>query len=166
MIVAGELDYRNAKAILERSSPGIIEEIVEIVTDPKNILDFSIKGKQRNLSKQVQGWFCEKGWEQEVRSFSIPEMRYDLVKGRIPIEIELGHQRLVFPDFFEFLADYSKQEIPFGIMIVTGTPKLFGHNWHCSLDSTSRKIDAIRDVFLVPLLVLAVNPSDEDLKAG
>ena len=60
MIVAGELDYRNAKAILERSSPGIIEEIVEIVTDPKNILDFSIKGKQRNLSKQVQGWFCEK----------------------------------------------------------------------------------------------------------
>jgi hypothetical protein len=158
MRIAGELNYRNAKAVIQSAAPGILEEIVGILTDPLCELDFSVKGKQRNLSKQVQDWFVQHGWAKEAPSFSIPDMRYDLLKNRIPVEIELGHQRLVFPDFFEFLADFSKGEIPCGVMVVTGDPHLFGHDWHCSLDSTSRKIDAIREVFLVPLLVLAVNP--------
>ena len=94
----------------------------------------------------------------EAPSFTIPEMRYDLLKVNIPIEIEIGHQRLVFPDFFEFMADFSKEKIPGAVVVVTGDPKQFGHNWHCSLDSTKRKIDAIREVFLVPVLVLAIDP--------
>lgn len=158
MRITGELDYRNAKAILEGTSPGVLAEIIEILTAPDHMLDFEKKGKQRNLSRQVQGWFAERGWQKEAPSFSIPDMRYDLLKGRIPVEIELGHQRLVFPDFFELLADFSKGEIPCAVMVVTGDPHLFGHDWHCSLDSTTRKIDAIREVFLVPLLVLAVDP--------
>jgi hypothetical protein len=158
MQIAGELNYRNAKAILDAIAPGVVEEIAGILGSPQNILDFSPKGKQRDLSRQVQGWFVRGGWQREAASFSIPDMRYDLLKGQIPIEIELGHQRLVFPDFFEFLADYSKGYIPGAVMIVTKDPEAFGHDWHCSLDSTTRKIEAIREVFLVPVLVLAVNP--------
>ena len=158
MRITGKLDYRNAISVLEFAVPGIVTEVEGILKDPEHILDFEKKGKQRNLSKQLQTWFRDAGWETEAPSFSIPDMRYDLLKGRIPIEIELGHQRLVFPDFFEFLVDYSKEQIPAAIMVVTGDPELFGHNWHCSLSSTSRKIDAIREVFLVPLLVIAVDP--------
>ena len=158
MRITGERDYRNAKAVLKSASPGTLEEIISILTEPGRHLDLSKKGRQRTLSKQVQSWFVDRGWQKEARSFSIPEMRYDLLKEHIPVEIELGHERLVFPDFFEFLADFSKSEIPCAVMVVTGEPQLFGHDWHCSLKSTSRKIDAIREVFLVPVLVLAVDP--------
>jgi hypothetical protein len=85
-------------------------------------------------------------------------MKYDLLKDRIPIEIEIEHERLVFPDFFEFLADFSNGHIEAAVMIVTGTPAAFGHSWHCSLRSTKRKIESIQQVYLVPTLVVAVNP--------
>lgn len=158
MRIAEEYDYRNAKAILSSMNEHILPEIYAILTNPQNTLNLEKKGSQRNLSKQVQTWFENAGWESEVPSFSIPEMRYDLLKANIPIEIELGHKRLVFPDFFEFLADFSKGYIPAAIMIVTGDPLMFGNNWHCSLQSTRRKIEAISEVYLVPTLVIAVDP--------
>ena len=85
-------------------------------------------------------------------------MQYDLLKGRVPIVIEIGHERLVFPDFFEFLADYSNGHIDAAVMVVTGNPAAFGHKWHCSLKSTRRKIESVKGVYLVPTLVIAVDP--------
>jgi hypothetical protein len=156
MKVVDEFNYRNAFSIIESQSPKTLEEIRKVLLS--NELHLETKGKQRDLSAQVQEWFEESGWELERPCFAITEMRYDLYKYGIPIEIELGHQRLVFPDFFKFLADYSKSFIPAAIMIVAGNSMEFGHNWHCSIDSTKRKIEAIKEVFLVPLLVIAINP--------
>ncbi len=158
MKVVGEFNYRNAKEILEKAYPEILEEIYSIIKDGKNVIDLSKSDLQRKLSKQVQEWFVKKGWKKEKPAFSIHELKYDLVKGNIPIEIEIGHERLVYADFFEFMADYSKMQIPLGIMIVTGTPEKFGHNWHNSLASTKKKIEAIKEAFLVPVLVIAVDP--------
>ncbi len=70
----------------------------------------------------------------------------------------MGHQRLVYADFFKYLADYSQQRIPAAFMIVTDDPHSYGHNWHCSLESTRRKIEAIASVYLVPTLVISVDP--------
>ena len=158
MRIIEEYNFRNAIAILDTSYPGTLEEIREILTSRDNNLDLTIRGRQRDLSAQVQSWFDVRGWELERPCFTIPEMRYDLFRNGIPIEIELGHQRLVFPDFFKFLADYSQLKIPAAVMVVTSNPNEFGHNWHCSIESTKRKIEAIQQVFLVPLLVLAINP--------
>ena len=85
-------------------------------------------------------------------------MRYDLLKSDVPIEIEIGHERLVYAVFFKFLADYSQRKIPAGVMVVTQNPKDFGHNWHNSLESTRRKIEAISSALLVPILVLGLQP--------
>ena len=158
MRISDEFDYRNASAILDASSPAIVAEIRTILTAEVHNLDFNQTGAQRNLSAQVQSWFEENDWEREYPTIAIPEMRYDLIKNSIPIEIELGHQRLVFPDFFKFLADYSKGYIPAAVMVVTGNPRNFGHTWHCSMESTRRKIEAVSEVFLVPLLVIAIDP--------
>ena len=159
MQIAEEYNYRSAKEILNSVAQDTLQEIYSILSNPENQLDFNLNGKkQRNLSKQVQQWFKDCGWEHEVPSIAVPEMRYDLTTGNTVVEIELGHQRLVFPDFFEFLADYSHANIHAGIMIVTGNPRLFGHDWHCSIESTKRKIESIREFFLVPLLIIAVNP--------
>ncbi len=81
-----------------------------------------------------------------------------MLKSNVPMEIEVGHQRLVYADFFKFLADYSQNRIPAGLMIVTGTPERYGHSWHNSLASTRRKLEAISSVFLVPILIIAVDP--------
>lgn len=158
MKIVGEFNYRNAKEILEKKYLKILNEIFDILNNPNNKIDLTATGPQRNLSIQVQNWFETKDWEKEKSCFSIKQLKYDLVKEDIVIEIELGHQRLVYADFFEFMADYSKSYIPLGIMIVTGDPNKFGHTWHNSLDSTKRKILAIKETFLVPVLVIAVDP--------
>lgn len=159
MIITEELDYRNAIAVLRSVAPEAIDEVYEILTLPGHRIDLAKPvNRQRTLSKQVQNWFAERGWETEVPSRAVPDMRYDLVKGDVVIEIELGHQRLVFADFFEFMADFSKQFIPAAVMIVTGDPHKFGHDWHCSIESTKRKVESVKDIFLVPLLVIGVDP--------
>ncbi len=116
MKIVGEFNYRNAKEILERAYPEILKEIYAILENRDNSIDLSESGAQRKLSKQVQEWFIKKGWKKEHSAFSIRELKYDLLKGSIPIEIEIGHERLVYADFFEFTADYSKGYIPLGII--------------------------------------------------
>ncbi len=158
MKVVGEFSYRSAREILERKHPEILKEIYEILNEPNNEINLETTGSQRRLSAQVQEWFIDKGWEKEKPTFTIEDLRYDLLKDHVPIEIEIGHQRLVYADFFEFMADYSKEQILLGVMIVTGDSEKFGHTWHNSLESTRRKIVAIKESFLVPILVIAVDP--------
>jgi len=158
MKIVDEFNYRHAREILERKKPELLKEIISILNNPNNKIDLTMSDKQRKLSSPVQNWFVSKGWKKEQDTFSIPGLKYDLLKGNIPIEIELGHERLVYADFFEFMADYSKQHIPLGIMVVTGNPEEFGHKWHNSLESTRRKILAIEETFLVPVFVIAVDP--------
>lgn len=158
MKVINKYNYRNAKEILEKKYPKILKETLNILNDSTKKIDLSAQGPQRNLSSQIQEWFVKKGWEKEKPSFSIKELRYDLVKDNIVIEIELGHQRLVYADFFEFMADCSKGHIDVAIMIVANEPEKFGHDWHNSLDSTKKKILAIKETFLVPVFVIAIDP--------
>jgi len=160
MKVANEFDYRNAKSIIEKINPKVLEEIYSIVNNPENKLELSItENKQRNISKPIQEMFIKlDGWEQEKSVFTLPDLKYDLVKQDIPIEIELGHERLVYADFFKFLADFSNQKIPAAIMIVTSDSKKFGHTWHNSIDKTKKKIESISNVYLVPILVIGIDP--------
>ena len=158
MRILREFDYRNACAIIDGIDPNILAAVRRILTNPAASLNLIAAGKQRSLSSQVQQWFASEGWRCEVPAAAVPGMRYDLHNGIVPIEIELGHERLVYPDFFEFMADYSGMHIPAAIMIVTGTPTLFGHTWHCSIASTERKIKAIQSAYLVPTLLIGVDP--------
>jgi restriction endonuclease BglII len=158
MRIVEEFNYRNAEAVINAADTTLLPRLRGILTATTNEINLAADSGPRSLSSQVQQWFRAAGWQHEVPSVAVPGMRYDLYDGRVPIEIELGHERLVYPDFFEFLADYSAGHIPAGIMIVTYTPRSFGHTWHCSLASTRRKMLAIGNVYLVPTLVIGVDP--------
>ncbi|WP_164091332.1 BglII/BstYI family type II restriction endonuclease [Comamonas thiooxydans] len=159
MIINREFDYRNSIAIIDSTNPGLVSSIRSILTSQTFNLNFNVPdGKQLNLSKQVQNLFVANQWQKEVSSITVPSMRYDLKKNNIPIEIELGHERLVFADFFEFMADYSTMNIPAAIMIVTGDPTKFKHKNYCSIASTERKIKAIQSIYQVPTWVIGVDP--------
>lgn len=161
MKISTEFNYRNAKEIIQKTNPGLFEEIQNILNDKTNQLNLELSdGKmQRDTSKQIQEFFTKKGWKKEIQSKGIPEMKYDLVKDEnFPVEIEVGHMRLVYADFFEYLADYSKEFIKAGIMIVCSDPFKFGHNWHNSIKSTKNKIEKIKESFLVPIWVIGIDP--------
>ena len=158
MKIVDEYSYRNGKEILQKKEPALAKEIINILKNKNNKLNLSKRSGQSLLSSQIPGWFEKSGWVKEAPCFSISDLRYDLLKKDIPIEIEIGHQRLVYADFFEFMADYSKRKIPMAVMIVAGNPSNFGHTWHNSLHSTKKKIEAIKETFLIPLWVIAVDP--------
>lgn len=159
MRILGEFDYRNAKGILESRRSAILEEIYRLL----NAEEFKLKlgpvsGKLQNLSRQLQRYFAEHGWSMEHPLFTLPDLRYDLLKEDVPIEIEIGHERLVYAVFFKFLADYSQHRVPAGVMVVAANPRDFGHTWHNSLENTQRKVEAISSALLVPVLVIGVKP--------
>jgi len=157
--VVAEYDHRNAKAIIRALNLPIQKEIYSILNNPNNRLILGTAGrKQQDLSQQIKTFFIQKGWQKEANVFSLDGLHYDLLKGNIPLEIEIGHKRLVYATFFKFLADYSHGEIPAGIMVVTKTPADFGHTWHNSIDDTQSKIQAIKSSLLVPILVLGIKP--------
>ncbi|HEX9429397.1 MAG TPA: BglII/BstYI family type II restriction endonuclease [Candidatus Bathyarchaeia archaeon] len=159
MRILGEFDYRNAKGILESRRSAILQEIYRLL----NAEEFRLRlgpgsGKLQNLSRQLQRYFADNGWAMEPPMFTLPDLRYDLLKEDVPIEVEIGHERLVYAVFFKFLADYSQHRIPAGVMVVTMNPRDFGHSWHNSLESTKRKVNAIASALLVPILVLGIQP--------
>jgi hypothetical protein len=157
--VTEEYDYRNAKGILQPVDRENLDELTSALDDPGFRLRIGAPaGKQQDLSRQVQEAFHKKGWVLEKPLFSLPDLRYDLYKGQIPVEIEIGHERLVYAVFFKFLADYSARKIPAGVMVVTSNPKDFGHTWHNSVVSTRRKMESIQNYLLVPILVLGISP--------
>ena len=158
MHIIQESDYRNAVAILKAKTPGLLEEIREILNDPENTLDLEAHGGQRDPSKQIKNYFPQGDWQQEAKHLSIQDLRYDIMKNGVPIEIEVSHERLLYADFFKFLIDYSNDKIPACIIIATENPLDFGQTWHNSRMKTMRKIKAIIKLFLVPVLVIGISP--------
>ena len=159
MRIIDEFNYRNAKEIIQQNNPELLKELYNILNNVSLNLEIEEGKHQRDTSSQIQQIFVSKGWNKEVTCKAISGMKYDLVKDEnFPIEIEIGHMRLVYADFFEFLADYSKEFIKAGIMIVCNDPLKFGHTWHNSLKSTKNKIEAIKESFLVPILVIGIDP--------
>ena len=159
MRLTDSYDYRNARGILRTVDKQSLDELTSTLNDPSIKLHLGApEGKQQNLSRQVQEVFRKKGWALEKPLFSLPDLRYDLYKGQIPVEIEIGHERLVYAVFFKFLADYSARKIPAGVMVVTSNPKDFGHTWHNSVASTKRKMESIQSYLLVPMLILGIAP--------
>ncbi|MGC1274406.1 MAG: hypothetical protein WBC44_11920 [Planctomycetaceae bacterium] len=80
MTIADEFDYRNAKAVLQSVAPGELERIYAILQDPDHELELGAGQKQRSLSSQIKQWFANAGWKTEQPAFSVPGMRYDLLK--------------------------------------------------------------------------------------
>lgn len=159
MKIIEEFNYRNAKEIIQQNNSELLNEIYEILNNGSIKLEIKENKHQRDTSDQIQQIFLSKDWNKEVHSKAVPGMKYDLVKDKdFPVEIEIGHMRLVYADFFEFLADYSKGFIKAGIMIVCNDPLKFGHTWHNSLKSTKNKIEAIKESFLTPILVIGIDP--------
>lgn len=152
-------DYRHAYSILKSERENLLNEVFSILNDESSSLTLETqRGTQRNLSRQIKRFFIRAGWQDEASHFTVHDLRYDLVKDNVPIEIEIGHERLVYADFFKFLIDYSNGQIPAGIIVATENPESFGHSWHNSRGSTARKIKAIKRSLLVPILIIGIEP--------
>lgn len=158
MNIASTFNYRNAWEIIQARHIDEYQDIQNILNDDRFHLEENASGNN-NFSRQIQSRFQDlnNNWDLEFPCYSANELAYDLHKNGLPIEVEIGHQRLVYADFFKFLSDYSNGRIHAAIMIVTDNPMDFGHNWHCSVASTKRKIESMSHVYLVPTLLIGIN---------
>lgn len=157
--ILGETSYRGGREIIKQSKP----EEYGILTRLLNGNQFSINTEspdegQRDISGQVQRQFVNEGWESEIQVKNMDGPKYDLYKNNVPIEVELGHRRMVYADFFKFLADYSERDIPAGVMITTESAEDFGKSWHNSRGSTLNKLRAVEDNYFVPLWLIGISP--------
>lgn len=157
--ILGETSYRGGREIIKQSKPeeyGTLTRILQggifsIDTEPPD-------DGQRDISGQVQRQFVEEGWKSEVKVQNMDGPKYDLYRNKVPIEVELGHRRMVYADFFKFLADYSERDIQAGVMIVTENADDFGKSWHNSRSSTLNKLEAVEDNYFVPLWIIGICP--------
>ena len=128
MRIKRKFNYRNAEGIIEKLDSEIFKEIYSILDNPNYKIKLEVgDNKQRELSKPIQNLFLKiKNWKAEQSVFAIPDLKYDLLKNNIPIEIEIAHERGVYGDFFKFLADFSNLHVPAAIMVVTNDPNNWG----------------------------------------
>jgi hypothetical protein len=157
--IVDETSFRSGREIIKQSRPEEYGTITRLLTGNKFDIDTqSPEEGQRDISGQVTEQFESNGWKTEVRVKNMSGPKYDLYRNDVPIEVELGHKRMVYADFFKFLADYSERNIPAGVMIVTENAEDFGRSWHNSRNSTLQKLSAIEDNYFVPLWIIGIEP--------
>lgn len=157
--IQGETSYRGGREIIKQSKPEEYGTLTRILNGNQFTIDIEAPDKgQRDISGQVQREFVNEGWETEVSVKNMDGPKYDLFRNDVPIEVELGHRRMVYADFFKFLADYSERDIPAGVMIVTENADEFGKSWHNSRASTLNKLSAVEDNYFVPLWIIGISP--------
>lgn len=157
--IVGETSFRNGREIIKQAKPEGYGTITRLLDGGVFSIDIeSPEEGQRSISSQVTKRFEQEGWETEVGVRNMDGPKYDLYRNEVPIEVELGHKRMVYADFFKFLADYSERSIPAGVMVVTENSEDFGKSWHNSRDSTLSKLSAIEDNYFVPLWIIGISP--------
>jgi len=157
--IEGETSYRGGREIIKQSRPEEYGTLTRLLDENVFDIDVEIPDEgQRDISGQVQEQFISEGWESEREVANMDGTRYDLYRNEVPIEVELGHKRMVYADFFKFLADYSERDIVAGVMIVTETSEEFGKTWHNSRDSTVNKLTSVEDNYFVPLWIIGISP--------
>lgn len=157
--ILGETSYRGGREIIKQSKPEEYGTLQRILNGNKfSINTESPESGQRDISGQVQREFITEGWKSEVQVQNMDGPKYDLYRNEVPIEVELGHRRMVYADFFKFLADYSERDIRAGVMIVTENAEDFGKSWHNTRNSTLNKLRAVEDNYFVPLWIIGISP--------
>lgn len=156
--ISGESDFRNGKQILKGTNEEEVRSIESILNDRKLDITLDADEKQRDLSGPIQNRFKRQGWQDEEEVTALSGPKYDLFREGVPIEIELGHKRMVYADFIKFLSDYSNTDIPAAVMVVAENSEDFGNSWHNSRKSTVKKLRAIEDNYLVPIWIIGISP--------
>lgn len=157
--ILDETSFRSGREIIKQAKPEEYGTVTRLLDNAEFDIDTESPDEgQRDISGQVTSQFEAEGWETEVKVENMDGPKYDLFRNDVPIEVELGHRRMVYADFFKFLADYSERSIPAGVMVVTENADDFGKSWHNSRESTLNKLSAIEDNYFVPLWIIGVEP--------
>lgn len=157
--ILNETSYRGGREIIKQSKPEEYGVIKRLLDGGSFSIDIeSPEEGQRSISSQVAEQFAAEGWETEVTVDNMGRTKYDLYRNEVPIEIELGHRRMVYADFFKFLADYSERNILAGVMVTAENAEDFGKSWHNTRGSTLQKLEAVEDNYFVPLWIIGIAP--------
>lgn len=159
MKIINTYDYRNALAVLNNNHRNEYAELKNVLKNPAFILQF-VQGRDNTCSKQIQRRVKNlyPNWNLEFPNYSLPDLKYDMHKNRLPVEIEISYKRSIFADFYKFSIDHMNNNIHAAIFITTNNPMDFGHNWHCSYNYICNSLNNFGQIYQVPTLVIGIEP--------
>ncbi|MBI4362448.1 MAG: hypothetical protein HY558_04660 [Euryarchaeota archaeon] len=109
-----EHSHRFAVTILAHHYPEAKKEIEAVVVDPHTPLG---RGHQPTPSKVLQARFRSLGWRTE-KTVGESSLRFDALKGRVAIEIELTDPADVLNTLLKFQIANSGNQIDVGLLVV------------------------------------------------
>jgi len=145
-----EYDFKHATLILnDMEMKGEIERILRSVTTPlgRNILP--------TPSKVLTDAFVKQGWQTEYQvSDRSGNLRFDLYKNGVAIEIQLTDPADCYNDYLKFLLAYNQERIEVGVEIVYDE-SIKGNNLP-KLQKATNDLNVFRRVLSCPIWVIGL----------
>ena len=111
-----EYDFKFAKTILEKHYPSAMREIEDVITSFASPLGRNVRPTPAALLERE---FVRRGWQSQQAVTSLEtRLKFDLLKDKIAIEIQLADPSDCYNDFLKFLLAYNLELIDVGVEIV------------------------------------------------
>lgn len=147
-----EYEFKFAKTILERHYPQRLVEIETAIAEldsplGRNITPTPAKLLERSLADQ--------GWEsQAIVSSAASRLRFDLLRDKIAVEIQLADPSDCYNDYLKFLLAYNLELIDIGVEVVYDD-SIRGNNIP-RVSKVRRDLELYRRVIPCPIWVIGL----------
>lgn len=147
-----EYDFKFAKTILESHYPSVIREIDDAITSLTSPLGRNVKPTPAAVLERE---FVKRGWQSQ-QAVTSPETRlkFDLLKDKVAIEIQLADPSDCYNDYLKFLLAYNLELIDVGVEIVYDD-SIRGNNIP-RLGKVSRDLKMYRRVLPCPIWAIGL----------
>jgi len=149
-----EYDFKFAKTILERHYPDRLREIEEAIAELKSPLGRNISPTPAKVLEQL---LVSKGWEsQRAVSSTLTRLKFDLLRDKVAVEIQLADPSDCYNDYLKFLLAYNLELIDVGVEVVYDDT-IRGDNIP-RISKVTRDLELYRRVIPCPIWVIGLKP--------
>ncbi len=147
-----DYDFKFAKTILQQHFPHLMREIEAAVAELNTPLG---RGVRPTPAKVLEDLLVSKGWQrQQPVTPNHPHLRFDLIKDKVAVEIQLSDPADCYNDFLKFLLAYNLEVIEVAVEIVYDD-SVKGQNLP-HLGKVRRDLEVYRRVIPCPIWVIGL----------
>lgn len=152
MVVYSEYDFKFAKTILMEHYPVCFQDLGEAISELRTPLGRNIKPTPAQLLEEI---LVTKGWARQQRvTPRSGNLKFDLMKDKVAVEIQLADPSDCYNDYLKFLLAYNLESVDVAVEIVYDN-SVRGNNIP-RLNKVVRDLDIYRRVLPSPLWVVGL----------
>ncbi|MCX7926348.1 MAG: hypothetical protein N2554_11155 [Fimbriimonadales bacterium] len=151
-----EYDFKFAKTILQQHFPEQFEDIQGAIAQLDTRLGRAVRPTPAKLLAKL---LRQRGWQHEQHPTpECPQLRFDLQKERVAVEIQMSDRADCYNDFLKFLLAYNQGSIDVGVEIVYDDT-VNGRNIP-RISVVKRDLETYRQIFACPIWLIGLKESD------